>query len=226
MTLDDVTVTKDMSTKGGVQSNVISIGDKTIRLVNINPSRKSPDPVKKGEYEATFTDLLSTAGDSIVAVVGNERVQNDVVDISTNNIFTCSLFKEITFKYPTVKEWEAISTKEDKGDKNTECFITLQHPAEISLENEPRIIVTKVPYGNSDFEIPVEAISNPNPQGVPYLYTKESSLQEISNYGYVGFYGTGYKYWITLDSISSKSGFPVENFFESVIQSFSILNES
>lgn len=60
VTFDGVTVTKDISTTGGTKPSEVSVGDKVIRLVNINPTRTSPDAIKKSAYEVTFFVASST----------------------------------------------------------------------------------------------------------------------------------------------------------------------
>lgn len=138
--------------------------------------------------------------------------------VKTAEIKTFSEIPGFSFEYPVFKGWEVKEIKCSKTGSKTECFMTLNHLKKVSLETEPRIIITKQDYTEKDFEIPAEAVSYPNPNKVPYIYTKEGTLFEIKNYGYVGFYGS-YKVWVDFQ-FSEKSGFPVGQFLKKVIETF------
>jgi hypothetical protein len=162
----------------------------------------------------------------VIIFMFNSSQKSMKYEILETRNFSCPSMMGFTFEYPVFKGWEISSTKESKGGGGSdECFIMLNHPKKISLETNPQIIITKQPYSEKDFEIPAEAVSYPNPNHVPYIYTKEGALHEGKNYGYVGFYGEDFKFWILLDGISEKSGFPTDQFFKTVIESFSFTGQ-
>lgn len=132
------------------------------------------------------------------------------------NVVETKTFSEISgfsFEYPVFKGWEVNKIMKIDTDKYS---IFLQSP--ILTNIAPSIIVQKKDYTEKDFEIPADAVTSPNPNGVPYLYTKENSLLEIKNNAYVAFYGQ-YKVWVNFN-FSEKTGFPVEQFMKKTIATF------
>lgn len=149
--------------------------------------------------------------------VGTLRMQ-----VGEMETFSCPAIVELGFEYPVFKGWEVSSTKSEPVRGNVGCFIALRSTEGVLPETNGQIMITKQPNSEKDVEIPATAISFPNPNGVPYVYVKENSLHEIKNFGYVIFYGKRAKYWVSLNAISEKSGFPTEEFFKTVIGSFRI----
>jgi hypothetical protein len=154
-----------------------------------------------------------------IFVMFNPFNQSSSYEIVETRDFSCPGMTGFTFKYPVFKGWE-VATVDTAFQKKGECTIFLDHPQEITLESYPQIIITKAPYSDKEFEAPPVT---PNKNNVPYIYTKEDSLFEVKNYGYVIFYDKDLKYWVSLDGISEKSGFPTEQFFKTVIDSFTTL---
>lgn len=155
---------------------------------------------------------------------GNSQSDNQNSVIATQN-FICDGIKGFVFQYPVFRGWEVLTTKSEVTNGKVECFISLHS----SLGTPTRIIVTKQTYSKQDFEIPAAAVSSPNPNSVPYIYTKEELSggdYAPSHYGYVGFYGKDFKFWVSLDGISEKSGFPTEEFFNKVIETFKITGDN
>jgi hypothetical protein len=138
--------------------------------------------------------------------------------------FSCPGMTGFSFQYPVFKGWDF---DEPKKSITGLCDIALKKEASTDAKadqvDKPKIIVEQKLYSKTDFEIPAEAVSYPNPNGVPYIYTKEELSggdYASSHYGYAIFYGKEYKYYIDLDNLSEKIGFPSNDFFKKVIGSF------
>jgi hypothetical protein len=134
-------------------------------------------------------------------------------------------FSEIpgfSFEYPVFKGFEVKETKEINKDLYN-ILLKDRNTTDIKENKKEwqKIIVEKQSYSENDFEIPADAVSDPNVNNVPYFYTEESSSGYfISNYGQVVFYGKDFKIWVELDNLSGKSGFPTDQFFKKVIGTF------
>lgn len=161
------------------------------------------------------------------------HVNNELPQLLETRDFSCSGVVGFTFQYPVFKGWEVkdIATAILLNSTRNECTITLNIPnipKDIAATSVAEIIVTKSEYTKNDFEIPSAAVSNLNPAAVPTWYTEEdisSKDYAPSHYAYVVFYGKEFKYFVSLNGISSKMGFPVDQFFKTVINSFAISNK-
>jgi len=143
-----------------------------------------------------------------------------------NNATNTKTFSEIpgfSFEYPVIKGWELADPKEVIKDSYDIPLKNTVVGTKADQVNQPKIIVEKKAYSEKDFEIPAEAVSYPNPNKVPYIYTKEELSggdYAPSHFAYVGFYGSDYKVWVQLDNLSEKSGFPADQFMKKVIETF------
>ncbi|HTE48699.1 MAG TPA: hypothetical protein VK675_02225 [Candidatus Paceibacterota bacterium] len=133
-----------------------------------------------------------------------------------------------SFQYPEFEGWDVVSiTNVTKANTTTEVSydesaIILNTPNKNSPNTKSQIIISKYPYSKQDFEIPSMAISNPNPNAVPYTYNKPVSDTDIvpNHNGYAIFYGKNHKVYVNLDNLSEKNGFASDKFFEKVIETF------
>ena len=134
--------------------------------------------------------------------------------------FSCAGMTGFTFKYPVFKGWEPRSNGglTTKSDKVSVCEIPLNRPDGILFEIPSVITVRKQPYGKDDFEIPAEAVSNLNPDGIMHRHVND----EISGTFEV-FYAPGFKVYIEVQSVSTENGFSTQQFFQTVIDSFRLL---
>ncbi len=62
-----------------------------------------------------------------------------------------------------------------------------------------------------------------NTNGVFYSYSKEDMVGELKHYGYVQFIAKNKVYWVALDGVTNAMGFPTEQFFKTVIDSFAVV---
>ncbi|MEO8637340.1 MAG: hypothetical protein ABI430_00365 [Candidatus Taylorbacteria bacterium] len=144
---------------------------------------------------------------------------------------SCSNMTGFTFRYPIFFGWEVMSVEDHqtKNKRGYECVITLNSPnKELISGTRPTIVVSKYPYSENDFEIPSYALSNPNPNKIPYTYMKEeTSGADIApnHFAYAVFFGENNKFFVDVDGLSEKTGFPVDEFFTTVIATFKITKE-
>jgi hypothetical protein len=138
-------------------------------------------------------------------------------------------FSEIpgfTFKYPEFSGWEA-SLVNKVSDNNYEILLKDSNPnrAKVSEQYQPKIMVVKKDYAPGSSGIVDRPIGVPvmvNSNKVSYVYAKEELSggdYTPSHYGYAIFYGK-FMVWVQLDNLSEKAGFPADQFFKTVIDSF------
>ena len=122
-----------------------------------------------------------------------------------------------TFKYPVFEEWEVKEVNSNAPDK---CKILLNWPQGIQFDYRPTIFVNKQARDPKiDFEIPSEAASNKNLNGIQYIYTKDAARGN-----FVTFYISGFKVFIELGNHSEEHGFSKLQFFKTVIESFRVMD--
>ncbi|MEO8637480.1 MAG: hypothetical protein ABI430_01095 [Candidatus Taylorbacteria bacterium] len=184
-------------------------------------------------YDEQNSYSAKKMADMIIKTFKFSKIETDqeLLSVTEMRDFSCQGIDGFTFRYPVFSGWDFNRVMEDTTVKTNgqECLIFLndRHSQEVSAMFKADISVSKFPYGKNDFEIPVEAISHPNPNNIPTWYMKENNSNgdySPDHFAYVVFYGKDYKYYVNLN-ISAESGFPVEQFLKTVIESFKILEK-
>lgn len=154
--------------------------------------------------------------------------------------FSCKGMDGFTFKYPVFEDWEYYSNEKlneyADGSVNCDIRINISGYKPTSVEGVDGVPpwsgvkvkkIAKPGYpapGSPVLEYPPKfAVKNIN--DVFYSYSEEELSggdATPSHYGYVDFYTPGYAISISLDILSKKNGFPVDYFFQTVIESFDI----
>lgn len=162
--------------------------------------------------------LVLIAGGYLAYKYWKDRSQTAKSEIIETRDFSCPGMEDFTFKYPVFKGW---ALSEPKLSKENRCSIVVNEEGVNTLiKREIEILIAK----NSPSELQDQNnTSQFNPNNIPFIYTKENSVFEIENFGYVSFYLKNIKVWVSFIQLSKNDGFPVDRFFQTVVESFKLV---